>query len=121
MIRYEELVSALTKWRERNGLPTTPTDYGHGAATEDIDEGQGGAEEGYHLRDGHGGPIGAEDGRAQAGTIDTQGEAADEYGDADAQQAKLAASSDRHRATKGDYDGADGVDYGASRGETLEV
>jgi hypothetical protein len=122
MIRYEELVSALTKWRERNGLPTTPTDYGHGAATEYIDQAQAAPDEVYDLSEDSG-LIVAEDVRAQAGTIDTQDEDADPYGDGDADTPApdLAAASDRYRSTDSDYDGADGVDYGASRGETLEV
>jgi hypothetical protein len=28
MIPYEELVAALTRWRERNGLPTAPAEFG---------------------------------------------------------------------------------------------
>jgi hypothetical protein len=32
MIAYQDLVAALTSWRERNGLPTASPDYGSSAA-----------------------------------------------------------------------------------------
>lgn len=55
MIAYEDLVTSLNSWRARNGLPTTPPDYGDPApvAYTDVAE-EGAPDEVYDLSDDSG-------------------------------------------------------------------
>ncbi|RMH44596.1 MAG: hypothetical protein D6689_02090, partial [Deltaproteobacteria bacterium] len=67
MIAYEELVAALTAWRRRNGLPTTPPDYGEPVSVAPAAAGPAAPpDEVYDLSDDSGlivaEEIGAEDG-----------------------------------------------------------
>ncbi len=112
MIAYEDLVAALTSWRARNGLPTTPPDYGEPTPMVGA-EAQAVPADVYDLSDDSG-LIMAEDLAADPGGIETAMEiSAEEHARGDDYADSPGTDAYYPEADGGAYGEAAGYDGGA--------